>query len=167
MLGAPGAFAGLVVPAPTCRRSALHPGDFPDAGKVTKGAPRAVPFGIPRGGRFAPPAASRTPSMGLCHKNRPICHFEMVGKSVFVSPQAIPGAHPLLSIRGAAVRFGFCKLPGVSLLSGGSGACRRWGDDNSPPRGVPRGDIPSGRFFGDFLIGEKVTRGGGAERPPL
>ena len=24
------------------------PGDFPDAGKVTKGAPRAVPFGIPR-----------------------------------------------------------------------------------------------------------------------
>ena len=26
--------------------------------------------------------------------------------------------------------------------------------------------VPSGRFFGDFLIGEKVTRGGGAERPP-
>ena len=33
---------------PRCRRSALHPGDFPVAGKVTKGAPRAAPFGIPR-----------------------------------------------------------------------------------------------------------------------
>ena len=50
----PGIFAGLVVPAPTCRRSARawlcharHPGDFPVAGKVTKGAPRAAPFGIP------------------------------------------------------------------------------------------------------------------------
>ena len=40
---------GTVVPAPTCRRSALHQGDFPVAGKVTKGAPRAAPFGIPPG----------------------------------------------------------------------------------------------------------------------
>ena len=43
-MGAPphvlGAFAGLAAPAPTCRRSALHPGDFPVAGKVTKGAPK-------------------------------------------------------------------------------------------------------------------------------
>ena len=43
--------------------------------------------------------------------------------------------------------------------------CR--GSEASPCRGVPRGRAPSGRFFGDFLIGEKVTRGGGAERPPL
>ena len=43
--------------------------------------------------------------------------------------------------------------------------CR--GSEASPCRGVPRGGAPSGRFFGDFLIGEKVTRGGGAERPPL
>ncbi len=28
MIGAPGVYAGLVAPAPTCRRSALHPGDF-------------------------------------------------------------------------------------------------------------------------------------------
>ena len=38
--------------APTApREGALRPstpGDFPVAGKVTKGAPRAVPFGIPR-----------------------------------------------------------------------------------------------------------------------
>ena len=45
---------------------------------------------------------------------------------------------------------------------GGAGTA---GGAKRPPRGVPRGDIPSGRFFGDFLIGEKVTRGGGAERP--
>ena len=38
----------------------------------------------------------------------------------------------------------------------GGAACRR----GSTQRGTP-----SGRFFGDFLIGEKVTRGGGAERP--
>ena len=30
-----------------CRRSALHPGDFPVAGKVTKGAPRAAPLDLP------------------------------------------------------------------------------------------------------------------------
>ena len=61
------------------------PGDFPVAGKVTKGAPRAAPFGILRckiTALFALAYASRR--AGLCHKNRPICHFEMVGKSVFV-----------------------------------------------------------------------------------
>ena len=59
------------------------PGDFPVAGKVTKGAPRAAPFGIPRcvvAALFALAYASRRAT--LCHKNRPICHFEMVGKSV-------------------------------------------------------------------------------------
>ena len=89
-----------------------------------------------------------------------------MGKSVFIFlPKLHRGSHPLLSIRGAAVRFGFCGLPGVSPLSGGSGACRRWGDDNAPQGEYPEGVAPSGRFFGDFLIGEKVTRGGGAERP--
>ena len=61
------------------------PGDFPVAGKVTKGAPRAAPFGIPRcvvAALFALAYASRRAT--FCHKNRPICHFEFVGKSVFV-----------------------------------------------------------------------------------
>ena len=100
------------------------------------------------------------------HKNRPICHFELVGKSVFFSPQATPGAHPQLSIRGTAGGFGFCVLPGVAPLSGGSNACVA-GGMIMPPRGVPRGVSPSGRFFGDFLIEEKVTRGrrGGAPSP--
>ena len=43
--------------------------------------------------------------------------------------------------------------------------CR--GSEASPLGEYPEGVSPSGRFFGDFLIGEKVTRGGGAERPPL
>ena len=34
-----------------------------------------------------------------------------------------------------------------------------------PPKGSTQRGVPSGRFFGDFLIGEKVTQGGGAERP--
>ena len=36
---------------------------------------------------------------------------------------------------------------------------RCWGDDNTPQGEYPEGVSPSGRFFGDFLIGEKVTRG--------
>ena len=56
-----------LAPAPPGGRSAPPtPGDFPVAGKVTKGAPRAVPFGIPQGGRFAPPAASRNPLDRVC-----------------------------------------------------------------------------------------------------
>ena len=64
------------------------PGDFPVAGKVTKGAPRAAPFGIPRcevSALFAL-AALRSGSRraGFCHRKRPICHFEFVGKPVFI-----------------------------------------------------------------------------------
>ena len=36
----------------------------------------------------------------------------------------------------------------------------------TPTPGDSKGHSPW-RFFGDFLIGEKVTRGEGAERPPL
>ena len=43
--------------------------------------------------------------------------------------------------------------------------CR--GSEASPLGEYPEGVSPSGRFFGDFLIGEKVTRGrrGGAPSP--
>ena len=44
---APGVFAGLAAPAPTCRRSALRPGLLSRVEKVGKDTPRAVPFGIP------------------------------------------------------------------------------------------------------------------------
>ena len=73
-------------------------GDFPVAEKVTKGAPRAVPFGIPRcrvTALFAL-AALRSGSRRatFCHKNRPICHFKQVGKPLFFSPQTTPGVTP-------------------------------------------------------------------------
>ena len=61
------------------------PGDFPVAGKVTKGAPRAAPFGIPRCEIFALFAlAYASRRAGFSHRKRPICHFEVVGKPVFV-----------------------------------------------------------------------------------
>ena len=79
------------------------PGDFPVAGKVTKGAPRAAPFGILRckiTALFALAYASRR--AGLCHKNRPICHFELVGKSDLFFPLVSSREHSVFSIRGAA-----------------------------------------------------------------
>ena len=44
--------------------------------------------------------------------------------------------------------------------SGGNGACAV-GGMIMPPKGSTQRGLPSGRFFGDFLIGEKVTRGAG------
>ena len=75
------------------------PGDFPVAGKVTKGAPRAAPFGIPRcvvAALFAL-AALRSVSRRatFCHKNRPICHFGFVGKSVLFFSSSSTGGHTL------------------------------------------------------------------------
>ena len=82
------------------------PGDFPDAGKVTKGAPRAVPFGIPRcriTALFAlAPLCSDSRRATFNHRTRPICHFEFVGKSVLFFPLLPLREHFLLSIRGAA-----------------------------------------------------------------
>ena len=99
----PGGILLASASAPTCRRSALHPGDFPDAGKVTKGAPRAAPFGIPRcvvAALFALAYASRRATFR--HNKRPICHFEMVGKSVLFFPLVSSREHSVFSIRGAA-----------------------------------------------------------------
>ena len=43
-------------------------------------------------------------------------------------------------------------------FSGGSGARAAGGMIIAPQGEYPEGVSPSGRFFGDFLIGEKVTR---------
>ena len=105
----------------------------------------------------------------FCHKNRPICHFELVGKSVLFFPLVSSREHSLFSIRGAA--GGLCSLRAARSFSPfwgeqrlrcwGEQRLRCWGDDNAPQGEYPEGDTPSGRFFGDFLIGEKVTRGAG------
>ena len=112
----PEVFAGLAAPAPTmralhpaprkffrgwqpqhppCGSSAPHPGLLSRVEKVGKDTPRAVPFGIPRcrgAALFALAYASRRATS--CHQPRPICHFGLVGKSVFFSPQATPGVTP-------------------------------------------------------------------------
>ena len=57
----------------------------------------------------------------------------------------------------------------VETLSGGSSKrihARAAGGMIMPPKGSTQRGGPSGRFFGDFLIGEKVTRGTGLEAPP-
>ena len=95
----------LLLP-PGGRSAPPTPGDFPVAGKVTKGAPRAAPFGIPWyvvTALFAL-AALRSGSRRatFSHKNRPICHFEFVSKSVLFFPLVPSEKHFLLSIRGAA-----------------------------------------------------------------
>ena len=109
------------------------PGDFPDAGKVTKGAPRAAALWNPPGfqqnfGNLTQ-SGSRDGAQALldwklqpsltalfalaalrsgsrratfCHKKRPICHFEMVGKSVLFFPLVSSREHSLVSIRGSA-----------------------------------------------------------------
>ena len=80
-------------------------------------------------------------------KIRPICPPTQSGKSVFFC-----GTNPIEGVAGTA---GGAGAKSVSLFA------------RSPSGEYPEGVSPSGRFFGDFLIGEKVTRGGGAERPPL
>src|SRR5699024_9361703 len=93
-------------------------GDFPVAGKVTKGAPRAAPFGIPRcvvAALFAL-AALRSVSRRatFCHNKRPICHFEFVGTSVLFFPLVLSREHSLFSIRGAAGGMPSRMLEGFS-----------------------------------------------------
>ena len=102
----PGVYAGLAAPAPTCRRSALHPGDFLPDEKVTKESPRGGHplWVLPLGGIIIPPAAQALlpPRKGFRHKNRPICHSGLVGKSVFFLPKLYRGSHFPFSIRGTA-----------------------------------------------------------------
>ena len=80
--------------APT--RRALRPstpGDFPVAGKVTKGAPEPTVLDS-LGAEPSPSLVLRCACTRatFCHKNRPICHFEFVSKSVlFFSPGCTEG----------------------------------------------------------------------------
>ena len=102
----PGGFMRGRWPLPPliCRRSALHPGDFPDAGKVTKGAPRTAALWNPASTKKRPfwCCANSCTRAAFYHKNRPICHFEQVGKSVLFFPLVSSREHSVFSIRGAA-----------------------------------------------------------------
>ena len=60
--------------------------------------------------------------------------------------------------RGGKLKPLVCPQARWESPSGGEQRLRCWGDDNAPKGEYPEGVPPSGRFFGDFLIGEKVTR---------
>ena len=91
------------------------PGDFPAAGKVTKGAPRAAPFGIPRcvvtalfalaAHRAGLPSATNPDRFATLNlwENRPL-----------FLPKLHRGSHFLLSIRGAAGELLPRMLEGLS-----------------------------------------------------
>ena len=99
-----------------CRRSALHPGDFPVAGKVTKGAPRAAALWNPASTKKRPfwCCANACTRAAFYHKKRPICHFEQVGKSVLFFPLVPSREHSVFSIRGAADSLPPRMLDGLS-----------------------------------------------------
>ena len=113
--GGPGGILLASASAPTCRRSALHPGYFLPDEKVTKESPRAAPFGIPRcvvAALAALAYASRRATFS--HRKRPICHFEQVGKSVLFFPLVSSREHSVFSIRGAADSLPPRMLEGLS-----------------------------------------------------
>ena len=57
--------------------------------KSPKNLPEGTPLGTPLGGHYHPPSSARMyalaapPRKGFYHRKRPICHFEILGESVF------------------------------------------------------------------------------------
>ena len=99
----PGVCEGLAAPTPPDLGAPPQtPGDFPVAGKVTKGAPGAAPLDLPVQGFRPCCARCASRRAGFCHRKRPICHFEMVGESVLLFPLAPSREHFVLLIRGSA-----------------------------------------------------------------
>ena len=130
-----------------CRRSARawqsparHPGDFPVAGKVTKGAPGGAP-GPPEGGTLSPLRRCRIPPKGM--RKGQLDGVEFV---------------QLKSLRG-------CR----SLYTPASNTARAQGRGIKGGY-APFAGGPGTRRFLAYLcllsLREKVGRGGGAERPP-
>ena len=118
--GAPSALpkVGAPPPQPPWGRALRPstPGDFPVAGKVTKGAPRAAALWNPASEDNPPLLVLRCACTraAFSHNKRPICHFKFVGKSVFFLPKLHRGSHPLLSIRGAVGEVPSRMLEGLS-----------------------------------------------------
>ncbi len=139
--------------APPCTRVT-----FPSRGKSPKARQGLRPLESP-GANFPPSLVLRfaCTRATLSHKNRPICHFKLEGKSVLFFPSVPSGKHSLLSIRGTAGVLFLTYCPELHPFLGGAALVAAGGMIMPPKGSTQRGD-PSGRFFGDFLIGEKVTR---------
>ena len=98
---------GLWPPRPPWggRSAPPTPGDFPVAGKVTKGAPRAAPFGIPpvRGNHPLWCFASLAPGLLSATKKDRFATFRLWANRSYFSPLVLSRRYFLLSIRGAGV----------------------------------------------------------------
>ena len=95
----------------------------------------------------------------LCYEPSPICHFELVGQPVFISPQATPGVAPpaVNPWRGRWVWL-LHAARSFSPFWGEQQAhtCARcWGDDNAPQGEYPEGVAPLGDSLVTFSSGRK------------
>ena len=95
----------------------------------------------------------------LCYEPSPICHFELVGQPVFISPQATPGVTPpaVNPWRGRWVWL-LHAARSFSPFWGEQQAhtCARcWGDDNAPQGEYPEGVAPLGDSLVTFSSGRK------------
>ena len=131
---------------------------FPSRGKSPKARQGLRPLESP--GAWSPPfSRSLTHRAGLpsdTTKDRFATLRWWANRSCFL-PELYLGSHLLLSIRGAAVSLWIACRPEFLPFLGGA-ARRAAGGMIMPPKGSTQRGYPSGRFFGDFLIGEKVTR---------
>ena len=145
------------VPAAPREAGALRGGaDAPSSALLPMGGPTRPTPGVPfvsrrkgaapldplRGARWPPCGVAAPPRKGFYHKNRPICHFELVGKSVFIFLLKLyRGSHFLLLIRGSAGGFGFCVLPEWHPFLGGA-ALAAAGGMIMPPKGSTQRGFP-------------------------
>ena len=120
-------------------------GSFRFTTKGTKGVPGLRPWTLPvQNVRPHWCCAAACTRATFYHKPRPICHFGLVGKSVFVSPQALPGVTPS-AVNPWRGRWS-CGLRAARSGTPFWGERQsRWGDDNAPqgeyPEGAPLWEI--------------------------
>ncbi len=138
------------------RRSALHPGDFPDAGKVTKGAPRAAAPGPCRCVVAALFGAALTLAPGLPSATTKDRFATLRGwaNRPFFLPKLYRGSHSQLSIRGAVGLPRGCREPfypqpiPLGHRAGGSKGA-------TPPSPGVQGPGGPWRIFAYFLYARK------------
>ena len=138
-----GVYAGLAAPATPDAGAPREHGfamlgtrvTFPSRGKSPKARQGLRPLESP-GANFPPSLVLRfaCTRATLSHKNRPICHFKLEGKSVLFFPSVPSGKHSLLSIRGTAGVLFLTYCPELHPFLGGA-ALVAAGGMIMPPKG--------------------------------
>ena len=116
------------------------------------------PFGIPPVHKNRPLwcCADACTRAVFCHRKRPICHFEHVGKSVSFFPLVPSREHPLLSIRGT-VGVLPSRMPQAFLPTTNTARAQGWGNPRGSTPLVLGVQGPGGpwRIFAYFLYARK------------